>query len=132
MESLWRQILVVLISGFIGALGGALSSWGVFKQQQTEIQYQGKELFEHRTLDGHGYVLRKLPTIEASTSDHQRRLMDMEKRVYRIENNRYTNVDGERDRRLLEVRLDSVVQRLNRLEDIWEKHRATQKHPGSP
>ena len=132
MNGLWRQIIIVLLSGLIGAFGGAVSSWGVLNQHQTEIQYQGKELFEHRTLDGHGYVLRKLPTIEAATGDHQRRLMDIEKRVYRIENNRYTNVDGERDRRLLEVRLDSVVERLNRLEDIWEKHRAEQAHPGSP
>ncbi len=58
--------------------------------------------------------------------------MDMDKRLFRIENNRYTNLDGERDRRLLQVRIDSIVERLNRLEEIWDQHRNKITHPSGP
>lgn len=116
MNEVWRYI----VAAFLGALGGALSSWGVFNHMQSEIRHQTSLLMEHRQLDGHGYVLRLLPRIEVSSGNASRRITAIELRLTKIENDRYTNVDGDRDRRILDYRLGSIIERLQRLEKHGE------------
>lgn len=124
LESLWRPIFVSAISG---AIVGALSSWGVINRLQSDVQYQGSQIMEHRRLDGHGYVLRLLPRIESSSETHDRQIEILSNRVSTIESNRYTDTDGEKDRRLLEIRIEILRNRVSRLESQLNK--LTNKSP---
>ena len=86
------------------------------------LGYTEISLMEHRGIDGHLYVLRSLPRMEARSQDHERQLGSLSQRVSRIEQNRYTDMDGRRFESVTESRISLLLERIKRLEQQSPRH----------